>query len=107
MLKRPQRKAKATAIPVRISGVTMISVCCRFSAASEPVSHGNHTFVSENGSLIECEPTSKNQFRPVPSKIAWYVESGFFPVVARMTRPPMMNAISAVRSGARTPPARW
>ena len=27
MLKRPQRNANATAIPVRISGVTMISVC--------------------------------------------------------------------------------
>ena len=41
MLKRPQRKAKATARPVRISGVTMIRVCWRLSAVrllvSQPV----------------------------------------------------------------------
>ncbi len=55
MLNRPQRKANATARPVRISGVVMISVCWRLSAAvvrSSPVVHG------------------KNQFRPVPLKIA-------------------------------------
>ena len=43
MLNSPQRKAKATARPVRISGVVMISVCCRLSAAvvrSSPVVHG-------------------------------------------------------------------
>ena len=55
MLNSPQRKAKATASPVRISGVVRISVCCRFSAAvarSSPVTQG------------------KNQFSPVPLKIA-------------------------------------
>ena len=55
MLNMPQRKANATARPVRISGVVMISVCCRFSAAivrSSPAIHG------------------KNQFSPVPLKIA-------------------------------------
>ena len=55
MLNSPQRKANATARPVRISGVVMISVCWRLSAAvvrSSPVVHG------------------KNQFRPVPLKIA-------------------------------------
>ena len=44
MLKRPARKANATARPVRISGVVMISVCWRLSAAivrSSPVVHGN------------------------------------------------------------------
>ena len=55
MLNSPQRKAKATARPVRISGVVMISVCCRFSAAvvrSSPDTHG------------------KSQLSPVPLKIA-------------------------------------
>jgi hypothetical protein len=55
MLKRPQRKAKATASPVRISVVVRMSVCWRLSAArsrSAPVTHG------------------KSQLRPVPSKIA-------------------------------------
>ena len=55
MLKRPQRNANATERPVRMSGVTRSSVCCRFSAAlhgSEHVFHGN------------------SQLRPVPSKIA-------------------------------------
>jgi hypothetical protein len=59
MLKRPHRKAKATASPHRISVVVRISVCWRFRAAlkrsppgSEPLTHG------------------KNQFRPVPLKIA-------------------------------------
>jgi hypothetical protein len=55
MLKSPQRKAKATAIPVRTSGVIRMRVCCRsFAAASResPETHG------------------KNQLRPVPSKIA-------------------------------------
>jgi hypothetical protein len=55
MLNRPARKAKATASPTRISGVVMIRVCCRLSAAvarSSPDVHG------------------KNQFRPVPLKMA-------------------------------------
>ena len=55
MLNRPQRNAKATARPARISGAVRSSVCCRLSAAivrSSPVVHGN------------------SQFRPVPSKIA-------------------------------------
>ena len=55
MLNSPQRKAKATASPVRISGVVVISVCWRLSAAvvrSSPVTQG------------------KIQFSPVPLKIA-------------------------------------
>ena len=43
MLKSPARNANATARPVRISGVVMISVCWRFDAArsrSAPVVHG-------------------------------------------------------------------
>jgi hypothetical protein len=59
------------------------------------------------GTPIECEPTWMNQFSPVPLKIAWYVESGFFPVVARMTRPPMKKARTAVSRGVMMPPARW
>ena len=55
MLNRPQRKAKATASPVRISGVVMISVCCRLSAAVARSSLEIH---------------GKNQFSPVPLKIA-------------------------------------
>jgi hypothetical protein len=54
MLNSPQRNAKATASPHRISGVTIRSVCCRFPAASLrawPVTHGN------------------SQLRPVPLKI--------------------------------------
>ena len=53
MLNRPQRKAKATARPVRTSAVHRMSVCCRFEAASDAMSsvfHGNHTRASENGS---------------------------------------------------------
>ena len=55
MLKGPQRKANATARPVRMSGVVSSSVCWRLLAASEreaPVTQG------------------KSQLRPVPSKIA-------------------------------------
>ncbi len=55
MLNRPQRNANATARPVRISGVVMISVCCRFSAAT-----------IRSSALIH----GKNQFSPVPLKIA-------------------------------------
>ena len=55
MLNRPARNAYATAMPVRISGVVMISVCCRFSAASVRSSDEIH---------------GKNQLRPEPSKIA-------------------------------------
>jgi hypothetical protein len=54
MLNRPQRKANATASPVRISVVVMSSVCCRLKAAfsrSMPPTQG------------------KNQLRPVPLKM--------------------------------------
>ena len=56
MLNSPQRKAKATASPVRISGVVAISVCWKLiaaSARSSPVTHG------------------KSHCSPEPSKIAW------------------------------------
>jgi hypothetical protein len=55
MLNRPQRNANATARPVSISGAAVISVCCRFSAATVRSSELIH---------------GKNQLSPVPSKIA-------------------------------------
>ena len=55
MLKRPARNANATARPVRISGVVMISVCCRLSAAS-----------SRSSPVVQ----GKNHCRPVPFQIA-------------------------------------
>jgi hypothetical protein len=71
MLKSPQRKANATASPVRTSVVVRISVCCRFCAGTDAVSHGNHTRAFVKGTPISYEPTWKNQFRPVPLKISW------------------------------------
>ncbi len=53
MLKRPQRKAKATASAVRMIGVVTSSVCCRFCAADDDVSHGNHMWVVMNGTRAE------------------------------------------------------
>ena len=78
MLKRPQRNANATARPVSTSGVQRISVCWRFVAASDSMSsvfHGNHTRASENGRPMSWLPTSKNQERPEPRKMARYVSS--------------------------------
>ncbi len=52
MLNMPQRKAKATASAVSTSGIQMISVCWRLTAASDSKSfvfHGNGTRVSLNG----------------------------------------------------------
>jgi hypothetical protein len=69
------------------------------------VFHGNQTYVEVKGSRISCEPTSRNQSRPVPWKISLYVLSGFLPVVISTTRPPMMNAKSTVSSGVTIPPA--
>src|SRR4051794_2088879 len=88
MLKSPQRNAKATASPVRISGVVRISVCWRFSAAA-----------GRSALLVH----GSSQFSPVPSKIALYVLNGSWPV-RRMTRPPARNASTTVRSGTTTPP---
>ena len=90
MLNIPQRKAKATARPVRISPVVIRSVCWKLAAAvtrSAPETQGN------------------SQFRPEPSKIARYVVSGFLPVVTSTTSPPTTNARSAVRIGAMIPSA--
>ena len=53
MLNRPQRNANATARPVRMIGVVRSSVCCRLSAATDAVSHGNHIFCVENGTRAE------------------------------------------------------
>ena len=53
MLNMPQRNAKATASAVRMIGVVRSSVCCRFCAATEAVSHGNQIVVSLNGKVIE------------------------------------------------------
>ena len=52
MLKRPQRKAKATASPVSTSATQRMSVCWRFAAAIDSnsfVFQGNQTFASVNG----------------------------------------------------------
>ena len=92
MLKRPQRNANATARPVRISVVVRTSVVWRLNAAvvrSLPVTQGN------------------SQLSPVPLKISRYVESGFFPVVTTITRPPRRNATSVVMSAVASPPACW
>ena len=73
MLNSPQRKANATARPVRTSGTVKISVCCRLSAASESKSfvfHGNQTCASVKGTRSWYDPTWKNQLKPAPSKIA-------------------------------------
>ena len=71
MLNMPQRNAKATASAVRMIGVVKSSVCCRFVAATELVSHGNHMWLVANGIRAEWLPTWKNQPMPVPVKIAW------------------------------------
>ena len=71
MLNIPQRNANATASAVRTIGVVKSSVCCRFVAATEPVSHGNHMCAVANGIRAEWLPTWKNQPTPVPVKIAW------------------------------------
>src|SRR3954454_797867 len=78
MLNIPQQNANATASPVRISGVVASSVCWRLIAAVER-------------SLVH----GKNQFRPVPSKIALYVDSGLWPV-SSTTKPPTTKARSTV-----------
>ncbi len=68
---------------------------------------GNHTLLPVNGTPIVYEPTWKNQARPVPSKIARYVDNGFEPVVRSTTSPPMTKARSVVTSAVTSPPARW
>jgi hypothetical protein len=55
MLKRPQRKAKATARPTRTRAVQRSSVCSRFAAdcdARSSVFHGNQTRALEKGTPI-------------------------------------------------------
>ena len=74
-----------------MSDVVRMRVVCRLNAAvtrSAPSTHG------------------KNQLRPVPSKIARYVEIGFLPVVTKTTRPPIANASTVVMSAVTNPPAR-
>ncbi len=92
MLKRPARNANATARPVRISGALRISVAWRLYAA----------WVRS-----AAEIQGKNQFRPAPLKIAWYVEIGFLCVTPMTTSPPMKKAMIVVTIGVRIPPARW
>jgi hypothetical protein len=73
MLKRPHLNANATASPVKTSGTATSSVCCRLNAASDSASltfHGNQMRASENGRPMSCDPTWKNQLRPVPLKIS-------------------------------------
>jgi hypothetical protein len=74
MLNIPHLNAKATARPVRTSGTKVMSVCWRLNAAVDSMSstfHGNGMWASVNGIRSSCDPTSMNQFRPAPSKIAW------------------------------------
>jgi hypothetical protein len=71
ILNIPQRNAKATARAVRMIGVVNSRVCCRFCAATEDVSNGNHIFDVAKGTRAEKLPTWKNQLRPVPLKTAW------------------------------------
>ena len=110
MLNMPQRNANATARPVSTSGTQMISVCWRLSAERDSKSfvfQGNGMYASVKGIRSSYDPTSRNQLKPAPSKIALYVLSGFFPVVTRTTRPPMKKAKIIVRSGTASPPAFW
>ena len=88
MLKRPQRNAKATARPVRISGVVISSVCWRFSWATSQSSEPRSTGLS-----------------PVPSQIALYVSIGLPPVTST-TSPPTMKAKITVMIGVMIPPPR-
>ena len=85
MLKRPQRKANATARPVRISVVVSISVCWRLAAAvlraRRPVTQG------------------KNQFRPGPVEDRLVRRQRVVAGRDGTTRPPTRKASTAVRSG--------
>ena len=85
-----------------------ISVCWRLNAATTEslTFHGNQTFTSLNGSPISLLPTSKNH-EPRAVEDRAVVVTGFLPVVTSTTSPPITNARSAVRSGARIPSARW
>ena len=90
MLKRPHRKANATARPVRISVVVAIRVCCMLQrplTRSSPVTHG------------------KNQLKPGPVEDGAIGRQRVLPVVTRTTRPPTRNASTAVSTGASRPPA--
>ena len=98
--------------PVSTSATHRISVCWRFAAATDSSSlvfQGNQTWALVNGTPIWKLPTSKNQDRPVPLKIARYVcsVSPTLPVVASTTMPLIRNASSTVSSGATSPPAFW
>src|SRR6476469_1634258 len=53
MLNMPQRNANATASAVRMIGVVTSRVCCRFAAAVDDVSQGNHIWAVENGIRAE------------------------------------------------------
>src|SRR5438270_12635261 len=70
MLNMPQRNANATASAVRMIGVVSSSVCCRFCAATDAVSHGNQMCCVPKGMRAEWLPTWKNQLSPVPLKMA-------------------------------------
>ncbi len=67
MLKSPQRNANDSASAQQMIGVVIRSVCWRFAAAGDAVSHQNHTCSVENGSRTEYEPKWKKKFSPVPS----------------------------------------
>ena len=90
MLKRPQRKTNATASPVSANVVVRSRVCVRLNV--------------ERSRMSVLPKWSQNQLMPAPSRIPWYASIGLAPD-ARMTRPPMKNAKTAVRSGGMIPPA--
>ena len=91
MLKRPHRKANATASPVRISGVGQDQRLLEVERRVRP---------------LLAEHPGKNQFRPVPLKIPLNAFSGLWPV-APMTIMLIPNAKMVVTSGVTIPPARW
>ena len=71
MLNMPQRKANATARPVRMIGVVRSSVCCRFCAAIDAVSHGNHMCAVPNGTraLVVADVEEPVEARAVEDRL--------------------------------------
>ena len=71
MLNMPARNGSASASAVRMIGVVVSSVCCRFCAETDAVSHQNQTCVVANGTRIEYDPKWKKKLSPVPFQNAW------------------------------------
>ncbi len=95
-----------------MSTVSWMSVCWRLRADVQNCTVGSSLVIwrIEHGWVTPTDDASfhgQSQLRPVPLKICLYVLSGFLPATNSTTRPPMRNAMSVVRSGVMTPPARW